>query len=57
MEDENSLDDELAGPTNIDSPATFSKNLIRKFEISHGSTGTDAVTHNNKNSDILRSAS
>ena len=47
MEDENLLDDELAGPTNVDSPATFSKKLIRKFEICHGSTGTDAVTHNN----------
>ena len=47
MEDENLLDDELAGPTNVDSPATFSKKLIRKFGICHGSTGTDAVTHNN----------
>ena len=47
MEDENLLDDELAGPINVDSPATFSKNLIRKFGICHGSTGTDAVTHNN----------
>ena len=48
MEDENLLDDELAGPTtNVDSPATFSKKLILKFRICHGSTGTDAVTHNN----------
>ena len=47
MEDENLLDDEFAGPTNVDSPATFSKKLIRKFGICHGSTGTDAVTHNN----------
>ena len=47
MEDENLLDDELAGPTNVDSPATFSKKLICKFGICHGSTGTDAVTHNN----------
>ena len=47
MEDENLLDDELAGPTNVDSPATFSKKLIRKFGICHGSMGTDAVTHNN----------
>ena len=48
MEDENLLDDELARPsTNVDSPATFSRKLIRKFGICHGSTGTDAVTNNN----------
>ena len=45
---ENLLDDELAGPSaNVDSPATFSKKLILKFGICHGSTSTDAVTHNN----------
>ena len=48
MEDENLLDDELAGPlTNVDSPATFSKKFILKLGICHESTGTDAVTHNN----------
>ena len=39
MEDENLLDDDLAGPlTKVDSPATFSKKLILKFGIHHGST-------------------
>ena len=50
MEDENLLDDELAEPStkfNADSPATFSKKLILKFGICHGSTGTDAAKHNN----------
>ena len=48
MEDKNLLDDELAGPsTNVYSPATFSKKLILKFGIRHGSTDTDTVTHNN----------
>ena len=52
MEDENLLDNELAGPsTNVNSPATFSKKLILKFGICHGSTSTDAVTHNNNTTD------
>ena len=48
MEDENLLDDELAGPSrDLDSPATFSKKLILKFGIRHTNMSTIAVNPNN----------
>ena len=48
MEDDNLLDEELAGRSrDLDSPATFSKKLILKFEIHHYSMVTDTVNPNN----------
>ena len=48
MEDNNLLDDELAGPSgDLDLPATFSKKIILKFGMHHSSTGTDTIIPNN----------
>ena len=48
MEDDNLLDDELAGPSgDLDPPATFSNKLILKFGMHHTNTGTDTINLNN----------
>ena len=42
----NSEDDEFAVPETQESPATFSKNIIRRLGIRRTSSGTDAADPN-----------
>ena len=49
MDNSNNLygeDDEFAVPETQESPATFSKNIIRRLGIRHTSSGTDATDPN-----------
>ena len=43
-----SEDDEFAVPETQESPATFSKNIIRRLGIRRTSSGTDAADPNSK---------
>ena len=56
MDNSNNLyseDDEFAVPETQESPATFSKNIIRRLGIRHTSSGTDAADPNSNTNTSL----
>ena len=57
MDNSNNLyseDDEFAVPETQESPATFSKNIIRRLGIRRTSSGTDAADPNSNTNFIYR---